>query len=107
MNEGTKELGASISSRRVLHMSAAVAPEVAGRRNFLTYKDFGLKEASNGLLRATLFAATAGMTKPTGWHYHTCQGNFITSSKDGPAWYSKTELSFACKLAMFCSSPAV
>jgi mannose-6-phosphate isomerase-like protein (cupin superfamily) len=76
MNEGTKELDASISSRRVLHMSAAVAPEVAGRRDFLTYKDFGLKEASNGLLRATLFAATAGMAKPTGWHYHTCQGQF-------------------------------
>ena len=28
-------------------------------------------------MRAQLTSAIRGMTEPTGWHYHTCEGQFV------------------------------
>jgi len=50
---------------------------VEGRRTFLKYQDLGVTAASSGRMRAQVMSATAGMTKPTGWHYHVCDGQFI------------------------------
>ena len=37
--------------------------------------------ASNGWMRAQLTTAITGMTKPTGWHYHVCEGQFVYTLK--------------------------
>jgi quercetin dioxygenase-like cupin family protein len=50
---------------------------VAGRRDFFAYRDLALKEASNGEMRGQVMKARTGMTQPTGWHYHTCDGQFV------------------------------
>lgn len=61
----------------VAHATAATAPFVAGRRAFLKYRDLGVTAASHGRMRAQVMSATDGMTKPTGWHYHVCEGQFV------------------------------
>lgn len=57
------------------------APMVAGRREFLTYKDLGVTKASNGEMRGQVMKAITGMTEPTGWHYHECDGQFVYALK--------------------------
>ena len=32
-------------------------------------------------MRAQLTTAVTGMTKPTGWHYHVCEGQFVYTLK--------------------------
>ena len=54
---------------------------VEGRRSFLKYQDLGVSAASSGRMRAQVMSATAGMTKPTGWHYHVCDGQFVYALK--------------------------
>lgn len=61
-----------------LAYSRAKAPRmVAGRREFFSYRDLVLKDASNGTMRGQVMKAITGMTQPTGWHYHTCDGQFV------------------------------
>jgi quercetin dioxygenase-like cupin family protein len=48
-----------------------------GRRDFFTYRDLGVKDGSAGKMRAQLMKAKEGMTEPTGWHYHTCESQFV------------------------------
>ena len=50
---------------------------VKGRREFFQYRDLGVAEASNGGMRAQVMMASQGMSRPTGWHYHECDGQFI------------------------------
>jgi quercetin dioxygenase-like cupin family protein len=57
------------------------APATQGRRSFMTYRDLGVMAASNGKLRAQTMATITGMTEPTGWHYHTCEGQFVYALK--------------------------
>ena len=59
------------------HATAESAPYVPGRRDFLKYRDLLVSGATDGLMRAQIMTATAGMTKPTGWHYHVCEAQFI------------------------------
>ncbi len=54
---------------------------VAGRRDFFSYRDLGVKEASQGQMRGQVMKAITGMTQPTGWHYHTCDGQFVYALK--------------------------
>lgn len=63
------------------HATPANAPFVEGRRSFLKYQDLGVSAASSGRMRAQVMSATAGMTKPTGWHYHVCDGQFVYALK--------------------------
>src|SRR5260370_31283435 len=55
----------------------AAAPLVAGRRACFKYRDLGVTAASNGRMRAQVTSAVDGMTKPTGWHYHVCESQFV------------------------------
>jgi mannose-6-phosphate isomerase-like protein (cupin superfamily) len=55
----------------------ATTPFSPGRRPFFHYRDLGLEGASNGRMRAYHSTAIAGMVEPTGWHYHTCEMQFV------------------------------
>jgi quercetin dioxygenase-like cupin family protein len=65
----------------IAHATVASAPSVPGRRSFMTYRDLGVMGASNGVLRAQTMKIVADMTEPTGWHYHTCEGQFVYALK--------------------------
>ena len=67
----------TIPAGKLAHATPATAPFVAGRRTFLKYQDLGVTAASSGRMRAQVMSATQGMTKPTGWHYHVCEGQFV------------------------------
>ena len=59
------------------HSTAKKPVMVEGRRDFFTYRDLAVKDASGGQMRAQLTKAKTGMTQPTGWHYHVCEGQFV------------------------------
>ena len=50
---------------------------IKGRREFFKYVDLGVTDGSNGTMRVQVTKASQGMSKPTGWHYHTCEGQFV------------------------------
>ena len=50
---------------------------VKGRREFFKYVDLGVTDASEGRMRVQRTSATAGLSEPTGWHYHKCEGQFV------------------------------
>ena len=52
-------------------------PFAPGRRPFFKYRDLGLEGASSGRMRAYHSTAIKGMLEPTGWHYHTCEMQFV------------------------------
>jgi uncharacterized cupin superfamily protein len=66
---------------KVAVTSAKQPDYVEGRRSFFKYRDLGVKAASNGWMRAQLTTALTGMTKPTGWHFHVCEGQFVYTLK--------------------------
>jgi quercetin dioxygenase-like cupin family protein len=45
---------------------------IAGRRGFITFRDTGLKSASEGRASAVLIEMNEGQSQSTGWHYHLC-----------------------------------
>ena len=65
------------SGQKIAHARAAEPKLVKGRREFFTYRDLGVAGASAGALRAQVMASSRGMSQPTGWHYHECDGQFI------------------------------
>ena len=63
-------------------VTSAKAPDyVEGRRSFFKYRDLGVTKASEGWMRAQVMTAITGMTQPTGWHYHVCEGQFVYALK--------------------------
>ena len=63
-------------------VTTAKAPDyVEGRRSFFKYRDLGVTRASEGWMRAQVMQAVTGMTEPTGWHYHVCDGQFVYALK--------------------------
>lgn len=50
---------------------------IPGRRDFFSYVDLGVEDASNGAMKAQIMRSDKGLTSPTGWHYHVCQQQFI------------------------------
>ncbi len=62
---------------KIGHASPKTPIMVAGRRDFFAYRDLALKDASAGEMRGQVMKAKTGMTQPTGWHYHTCDGQFV------------------------------
>jgi mannose-6-phosphate isomerase-like protein (cupin superfamily) len=63
-------------------VTSAKRPDyIAGRRNFFRYRDLGVEKASDGWMRAQVMSAITGMTQPTGWHYHVCEGQFVYALK--------------------------
>jgi mannose-6-phosphate isomerase-like protein (cupin superfamily) len=57
--------------------SAKDAHYVPGRRQFFQYRDLGVTEATGGKMRAQVTSAKSAMDRATGWHYHTCDMQFV------------------------------
>ena len=72
---------AKVSGQKIAHARAAEPVLVQGRREFFKYRDLGVTEASAGRMRAQVMEAITGMTEPTGWHYHVCEGQFVYALK--------------------------
>ncbi len=69
---------ATLTEHRAVAVSTAKNPVlVKGRREFFTYRDLGVTAGSKGHMRAQVTATKAGMTQPTGWHYHLCDSQFV------------------------------
>lgn len=66
---------------KLRYATKETAPLVPGRRAFFQYRDLGVTDGSNGAMRAQLTSAITGMTEPTGWHYHVCEGQFVYALK--------------------------
>ena len=67
----------SATGPQVAVASAADPVLVPGRRAFFTYRDLGVTKGSQGRIRAQVTAGRDGMTEPTGWHVHLCEGQFV------------------------------
>jgi len=50
---------------------------VEGRRAFFKYRDLGVTDATGGRMRAQVTSTIAPMDRATGWHYHTCEMQFV------------------------------
>ena len=70
-------LSTKTSGQKIAHARSAEPVLVKGRRDFFTYRDLGVADASAGALRAQVMKSSRGMSEPTGWHYHECDGQFI------------------------------
>ena len=59
-------------------VSRKSAPEyITGRRAFFKYREMGVTGASGGKFRVQVMSAEKGLSEPTGWHYHVCEGQFV------------------------------
>ena len=78
----TLERPAKIEPKMKIAVTSAKNPDyVEGRRSFFRYRDLGVTKASEGWMRAQVMSAITGMTQPTGWHYHVCEGQFVYTLK--------------------------
>ena len=50
---------------------------ITGRRAFFKYREMGVSDASGGKFRVQVMSAEKGLSEPTGWHYHACEGQFV------------------------------
>ena len=50
---------------------------VKGRRDWMKYRELGVTEASGGRVRAQVTSASQGLSEPTGWHVHLCEGQLV------------------------------
>ena len=57
--------------------TAQDAHYVPGRRHFFQYRDLGVTEATGGKMRAQVTSAKSALDRETGWHYHTCDMQFV------------------------------
>lgn len=64
-------------SATLAHATPASAPEVPGRRAFFKYRDLMVANATGGQMRAQVMSSSRGLSQPTGWHYHTCEAQFV------------------------------
>ncbi|HMD66257.1 MAG TPA: cupin domain-containing protein [Stellaceae bacterium] len=77
-----KEKPAHAQPAMKLAVTSAKTPQfVKGRRDFFKYRDLGVGKATDGWMRAQVTSAVTGMTEPTGWHYHVCEGQFVYTLK--------------------------
>jgi len=77
-----KERVADAQPAMKVAVTSAKTPEfVKGRRDFFKYRDLGVTKATSGWMRAQVTSAITGMTQPTGWHYHVCEGQFVYTLK--------------------------
>jgi mannose-6-phosphate isomerase-like protein (cupin superfamily) len=80
---GRTEMANDVSPIRVsagmkpVHTSAKAPKMTPGRRDFFTYRDLGITEGSAGRMRGQVMKAITGMKESTGWHYHTCESQFV------------------------------
>lgn len=75
MDDHTRTLPAAATKLAVSH--AKTPHFVEGRRAFFKYRDLGVTDATAGRMRAQITSASAGMSRPTGWHRHLCDMQFV------------------------------
>jgi mannose-6-phosphate isomerase-like protein (cupin superfamily) len=73
---------AAVLKRSAKAMKLAVSEQksatfVPGRRAFFQYRELGVTEATQGRMRAQVTSAKSAMDRETGWHYHTCEMQFV------------------------------
>lgn len=73
--------GASKPKMKIAVTSHKAPDVIPGRRRFFDYHDLGVTKATEGWMRAQVMKARTGMTEPTGWHYHVCDGQFVYTLK--------------------------
>ena len=61
----------------IVHAKKNDAVYVKGRRDWMKYRELGVTEASAGTIRAQVTSASQGLSEPTGWHVHLCEGQFV------------------------------
>ena len=71
------ESSAAEEAMHLLKSFVSTTPFAPGRRPFFKYRDLGLEGASGGRMRAYHSTAIKGMLEATGWHYHTCEMQFV------------------------------
>ena len=67
--------------QKIAHGKAKEPVLVKGRRDFFQYRDLQVAEASGGQMRAQVMTSSQGLSRPTGWHFHECDGQFIYMMK--------------------------
>ena len=67
--------------QKVAHARAKEPVLVKGRRDFFQYRDLQVAEASGNQMRAQVMTSSQGLSRPTGWHFHECDGQFIYMMK--------------------------
>lgn len=77
MANQTDQSVADSGQRRMAHATEENSPPIPGRRHYMTYRDLGVTAASGGTMRAQIMSTTDSPSEPTGWHYHTCDGQFV------------------------------
>jgi quercetin dioxygenase-like cupin family protein len=73
----TLERPASAAEMKLALASAKNPRFVPGRRDFFKYRELGVTEATQGRMRAQVTSASKGLSRPTGWHYHVCEMQFV------------------------------
>ena len=53
------------------------ASYVPGRREWMQYRELGVTVGSQGRIRAQVTSSSQGLSEPTGWHIHLCEGQFV------------------------------
>ena len=61
----------------VIVTSKSSSTYTPGRRSFVKYRELGVTEATQGRIRAQVMSIEPGQGEPTGWHYHTCEAQFL------------------------------
>lgn len=61
----------------VVHARRDEASYVPGRRDWMRYRELGVTEASDGRIRAQVTSSSQGLSEPTGWHVHLCEGQLV------------------------------
>lgn len=67
--------------KEAVHATPETAPLVPGRREFFKYQDLMVAQATGGKMKAQVMSASQGMSRPTGWHYHVCDAQFVYALK--------------------------
>lgn len=68
---------ATATSGKLAYSPASNPVYKPGRRDFFKYRELGVTDATDGKMRAQVTSATQGLGKPTGWHYHVCEHQFV------------------------------
>ena len=71
----------SMTGQKLAYSKGSEATFVPGRRDFFKYRELGVTEATNGKMRAQVTSATRGLGRPTGWHYHQRDHQFVFMMK--------------------------
>ena len=50
---------------------------VKGRRDWMKYRELGVTQGSVGRIRAQVTSSSQGLSEPTGWHVHLCEGQLV------------------------------